>query len=154
MFDFVGKRYWFFLLSALVIVPGIIALATVHLKPGVDFKSGTSITLSFGDTISVSEDDLRGEMSSLGYTDSLVQSTGSSSFYITIPGTLSTEEEQTITKDMVSKFGYDFPADQQPEYLVVSRILTSETARNAAIAIAVEEGYQGVAVGSGGHGQE
>lgn len=137
MFDFVGKRYWFFLLSALVIVPGVISLAIVGLKPGVDFKSGTSITLSFGDTVSVSEDDLRGEMSSLGYTDSLVQSTGSGSFYITIPGTLSTEDEHTITSDMENRFQYAFPADQQPEYLVVSPMVASETARNAAIAVAI-----------------
>ncbi len=137
MFDFVGKRYWFFLLSALVIVPGAISLAIVGLKPGVDFKSGTSIMLSFDDTVSVSEDDLRGEMSSLGYTDSLVQSTGSSSFYITIPGTLSTEDEHTVTSDMENRFQYTFPADEQPEYLVVSPMVASETARNAAIAVAI-----------------
>ncbi len=137
MIDFVGKRYWFFLLSALVIIPGIISLAVFGLKPGVDFKSGTSITLTLGDNVTVSEGDLRGEMSSLGYTDYLVQNTGDNSFYITIPGILATSDEERITTGIESEFQYTFPADQQPEYLVVSPMVASETARNAAIAVAI-----------------
>ena len=42
MFDIIGKRYWFFLLSALVILPGALALGFWHLKLGVDFTGGTS----------------------------------------------------------------------------------------------------------------
>ena len=47
MIDFVGKRHWFFLISAILIIFGIISLAVFGLKWGVDFSSGTAITLQF-----------------------------------------------------------------------------------------------------------
>jgi preprotein translocase subunit SecF len=45
LLNIVGKRYWYFLLSLLIIIPGTVALATVHLKLGTDFTGGTEITL-------------------------------------------------------------------------------------------------------------
>ena len=41
-FDFVGRRRWWFLLSALVILAGIGSLATKGLNFGIDFKGGTA----------------------------------------------------------------------------------------------------------------
>src|SRR5437868_6046618 len=46
LLDIVGKRYWYFLLSLLIIVPGTVALLTVHLKLGTDFTGGTEMTIS------------------------------------------------------------------------------------------------------------
>ena len=40
MFDIVGKRFWFFLISAAVILIGIISLAVFGLKAGIEFSSG------------------------------------------------------------------------------------------------------------------
>jgi preprotein translocase subunit SecF len=39
--DIIGKRYWFFLLSGIVIIPGIISLLLFGLKPSIDFTGGT-----------------------------------------------------------------------------------------------------------------
>jgi preprotein translocase subunit SecF len=39
--DIIGKRYWFFLISGLVIVPGLISLLLFGLKPSIDFTGGT-----------------------------------------------------------------------------------------------------------------
>ena len=47
MINIIGKRKWFFLISAIVIVIGIISLAIFGLEPGVDFSSGTTMTLRF-----------------------------------------------------------------------------------------------------------
>lgn len=44
MLDIVGKRYWYFALSLLIIIPGTISLAVNHLKLGVDFTGGTEMT--------------------------------------------------------------------------------------------------------------
>jgi preprotein translocase subunit SecF len=46
LLDIVGKRYWYFLLSLIIIIPGTIALLTVHLKLGTDFTGGTEMTIS------------------------------------------------------------------------------------------------------------
>jgi preprotein translocase SecF subunit len=45
--NLVSKRFWFFGISLLVIIPGIIALAVWHLNLGLDFTSGTVVDLQF-----------------------------------------------------------------------------------------------------------
>lgn len=45
MFDFVAKKWWWFALSALLIIPGIIFLALGGLKPGIDFTGGSELEL-------------------------------------------------------------------------------------------------------------
>jgi preprotein translocase SecF subunit len=41
------KKYWFFLISALVIVPGLLALIFWHLNPGIDFTNGANVDIRF-----------------------------------------------------------------------------------------------------------
>src|SRR4051794_12781471 len=41
LFDIVGRRYLFFALSLVILVPGLIALAVWGLRPGIDFTGGT-----------------------------------------------------------------------------------------------------------------
>jgi preprotein translocase subunit SecF len=50
MFDIVKRRYWYFGLSLLVIVPGIIALFVWKLPLSIDFTSGTLLELQFAKT--------------------------------------------------------------------------------------------------------
>ncbi|SDE60059.1 protein translocase subunit SecF [Sporomusa acidovorans] len=54
-FDIVGKRYWWFLLSALVLIPGIISMATQGFNLGIDFTGGTLIDLKFAQPVAVGE---------------------------------------------------------------------------------------------------
>ncbi|GAC1643359.1 MAG: protein translocase subunit SecF [Herpetosiphon sp.] len=42
MLNIVRRRYWYFALSLLVIVPGLLALATWGLRAGIDFAGGTA----------------------------------------------------------------------------------------------------------------
>jgi preprotein translocase subunit SecF len=44
-FDFVGRRRWWFLLSGIIIVAGLVSLGTRGLNLGIDFKGGTSWTV-------------------------------------------------------------------------------------------------------------
>ncbi|HZU13554.1 MAG TPA: protein translocase subunit SecF [Chloroflexota bacterium] len=45
MLNIVGKRYWYFLLSLIIIVPGTISLLVNGLKLGTDFTGGTEMTI-------------------------------------------------------------------------------------------------------------
>jgi preprotein translocase subunit SecF len=45
--NIIGKRYWFFGLSLLIIVPGLIALFAGGLKPSIDFTGGTMLEILF-----------------------------------------------------------------------------------------------------------
>src|SRR5665213_1153903 len=45
-FDFIGRRKWWFAISALIILAGIVSLGTRGLNLGIDFKGGQSWTIS------------------------------------------------------------------------------------------------------------
>lgn len=131
MFDFVGKRYWFFLLSAIVIVPGIISLAVFGLKPGIDFRSGTEMTLQFSTV--VDEEGLRAALATAGYTDAVVQHTSAGDFLVRLQE-LSGDQEAQLVSDLGTGLG------SQPtvkDLAVVSAAVASQTGRNAIIAVAV-----------------
>ncbi len=82
MFDFVRNRRWFYALSLLLIVPGIISLALPGgLRPGIDFTSGTLITIRFDNN--VEQGDLRDELAKLRHEEAVVQrSSGENTFVI------------------------------------------------------------------------
>jgi preprotein translocase subunit SecF len=47
LFHFVERKWWYFLFSALLIVPGVVFLAIGGLRPGIEFKGGTLLEISF-----------------------------------------------------------------------------------------------------------
>ncbi len=47
MFDIVGKRYWFFGLSLIIIIPGVIALLLWGLPLAIDFTGGSLLEVRF-----------------------------------------------------------------------------------------------------------
>ncbi|HEY8909510.1 MAG TPA: protein translocase subunit SecF, partial [Desulfosporosinus sp.] len=46
-FNIVKKRYWWFAISLLIIIPGIISLFMQGLNLGIDFKGGTMLDMTF-----------------------------------------------------------------------------------------------------------
>ena len=79
--DFVGKRNWFFLLSLLVILPGVVFLLIAPgLKPGIDFTGGSSMTLEF--VADIDQGDLRDELARAGHPDAISQKLGEKTFFI------------------------------------------------------------------------
>jgi preprotein translocase SecF subunit len=51
MFHLTRKKYIFFAISLLVIVPGTLALIFWHLNPGIDFTGGTTVDLQFAKSL-------------------------------------------------------------------------------------------------------
>ena len=51
MFDIIGKRFWFFLISGAVILTGLISLATFVLKSGIEFSSGSMLAVIFAQPV-------------------------------------------------------------------------------------------------------
>ena len=50
--DFVSRRNWYFMLSLLIIIPGIYFMATKGFALGIDFAGGTEFTVQFPTTVS------------------------------------------------------------------------------------------------------
>ncbi|MFH1486865.1 MAG: protein translocase subunit SecF, partial [Chloroflexota bacterium] len=72
MLDLVGKRYWFFLLSGAIIITGLISLLIPPaLNVGIDFVSGSTMTVAFDSA--VTQADLRQELSAIGHGDAVIQ---------------------------------------------------------------------------------
>jgi preprotein translocase subunit SecF len=54
-FDIIGKKNWWFLFSALVIIPGLLSIAMQGFNLGIDFTGGTMLDLKFSQPVSVIE---------------------------------------------------------------------------------------------------
>ncbi len=63
MIDFVGKRKWYFLVSGIIILIGVIFLLSVGLQRGIEFTGGTMVTVSFEQA--VTQEELREELQEL-----------------------------------------------------------------------------------------
>ena len=87
MFDIVGKRRWFFGFTIIVVLVCIISLVTLGLEPGVEFSSGSMMTISFEDD--VEKEDLQDTLADLGYTGVIIQRVGGDDYLIRLPELLS-----------------------------------------------------------------
>lgn len=79
--DFASKRLWLFLISLVVILPGIVFLIIAPgLKPGIDFTGGSTVIMDFSDT--VNQEDVRSTLASLDRSEATVQNLGDNTFFI------------------------------------------------------------------------
>ncbi len=130
MLDIVGKRFRFFLIAGVVILASIISLAVFGLKPGVEFSSGSIMTVSFEQE--VDQNALEQELAGLGYANAIVQQTGAGDFLIRTKE-LSGGDKAQLDSGLTEKFGQL----TETEFNSVSPMIAAETTQNAAIAVAV-----------------
>lgn len=76
MLDIVGKRYWYFGLSMIVIIPGIIALALWGLPLAIDFTGGSLLEVRFLSGEAPEPAEIVELYHDLGIGDPIVQSAG------------------------------------------------------------------------------
>ncbi|UCH86183.1 MAG: protein translocase subunit SecD [Dehalococcoidia bacterium] len=141
LLDFVHRRGWYFLLSVVILVPGVISLLIPPaLKPGVEFASGTSMTVRFEE--SVSAEDVRSAMADIGRDEARVQRTSEGDFIIRmgelegvadVPpvGPAMPSEREAIENELEDRFG---PLTVR-DFASVSEIVSREIARDATIAV-------------------
>ena len=143
MLDIVGKRGWYFLFSALIIVPGILSMlappgwlsGNSGLQPGIDFTSGSVFNVTFA--ASVNEADVRERMTELGHPNALVQRVGADNFFIrtevleeAVVDQIS--EREVIERDLEKFLGLE---RKRVEFDSVSPIVATETVRTAFYAL-------------------
>lgn len=140
--DIVAKRKWFFVLSALVILPGIISLSIPPaLKPGIEFTSGTVLNINFEQSVhQVAEEDIRVVLDELGHTEALIQKTGPRGVFIRTnllseevigKDGIAVSEQSRIEDAIVESIG----AIESREVDSVSPIVAAETVRDSIIAV-------------------
>lgn len=130
MFDIVGHRFRFFLISGVVILIGVISLLTVGLKSGIEFSSGSLLTVDFEQEVAQSQ--LIEELASLGYEDVIIQRTGTGDYLIRTHQ-LDIDDRAQLQAGLEARFG----SLTEPEFSSVSPLIAEETARTATIAVVV-----------------
>jgi preprotein translocase subunit SecF len=72
VFKIVQHRYWFFLLSAVILVPGIISLIVYGLPRAIDFRGGAMFVVAFESNENVTEEGLRQAYANAGIADAQI----------------------------------------------------------------------------------
>src|SRR4051794_25214324 len=110
MYDLVSKRYVFLILSAIVIIPGLISLLLPGgIRPGIDFTSGSIITFRF-DSGDQDQGAVRQAFADMGHHEAIVQRSDDGTFIVrTAPlageqrddtGSVQTSSERQQVEDM------------------------------------------------------
>jgi preprotein translocase subunit SecF len=129
MFDIVGKRPWFYVISGLLILISIVALVIFGLEPGIDFASGSITTLAFEQEVSM--DELEQELTTLGYTAELEQNPHGDFLIRTIR--LTSSEKAQLKASLTAAFG----TLTEKAFEDVDPVIAAETARIAGIAVGI-----------------
>jgi len=101
LLDFVSKRKWFFLVSGIIIIAGFIALGVAGLNTGIEFSSGTTMTLVFKEP--VEQGNLRAAFAELGQPQAIIQHSSQDAF--TVQGlSLTPQQREKLADDLQAKF--------------------------------------------------
>jgi preprotein translocase subunit SecF len=131
MINIIGKRFWFFLISGIVILAGIGALIGFSLKPGVEFTSGSEVTITFPSGSTVTKSELVSALADLGYSGSnaIVRKAGAD-FIVDLP-LLDDASRAALTSGLTEKLG----TFQNSGFEQVTRQSAGDVTRNAGIAV-------------------
>lgn len=130
MFDFVGKRLWFFLLSATIVVIGAVFAAVQGPPLGIDFTGGVMMTVKFDK--SVSQNTLESTFADLGHNEAIIQKAGKENTFLIRTKELG-DKERSKLMDELGKLGMA----SKPSLNYVSDPMAREKVRGTAIAVAV-----------------
>ncbi len=136
MFNIVEKRHWYFLLSALIIIPGLVAMIYSiavfgsPVKLSIDFTGGTLLELRFDQPVQPAE--LRQVFVENGYSGTTVTTTGDRTLLVrTKP--IESEVKVEIMDTLRDTFG----SVEELRFESVGPAVGAEVTRTAAIAVAV-----------------
>lgn len=100
--DIVGKRNYFFALSGILIIPGLVVLGMYGLRPGIEFKSGTSIQAAFEKPVTLT--DVRNVVTKYSEANEVqLNKEGNVAYITTLP--LNEKKEAAFRSDMNEEFG-------------------------------------------------
>jgi preprotein translocase subunit SecF len=127
--NIIGRRNWFFLLSLIIIIPGIISMASRGFLLGIDFAGGTEFTVTFQNNPSVTQ--VESAVASEIAGGSVIE-TGNGGFIIRTPP-LTPAGQTAIQNALTKRLG---PMNVQ-QVLEVGGTIAGETIEFALIAVVV-----------------
>jgi preprotein translocase SecF subunit len=137
MFTIVEKRHWYFILSALVIFPGLVAMIYSIMMFGspvplsIDFTGGSLLELRFEQAVPTS--DVRQVFVETGFSGSTVQTTTDERTILVRSKPMSPETKSEIVAELSAEYG----SVDELRFETVGPAVGAEVTRAAAIAVAV-----------------
>lgn len=130
--NIIGKKYWYFLFSLLIIIPGVISLLLWGLNLSIEFTGGTNFTFSFKQVVTKTELNFIDNTFSQNKIQVLsVEPSGNTVLLKTKP--VDQKTDVSVTTALKNKYK-DF---QQESYDTVGPTIGSETTANAVKALVV-----------------
>lgn len=135
-FDIIGKRYWWFLLSALVLIPGLISMAMQGFNLGIDFTGGTLLDLKYSRQVTVAE--VRDVLKDYQLENSTIQLAAGEQVESASNVFIRTHVlEETQRRDVLAGMEKKFGAVEVLRVEKVGAVIGSELTKNALIALAI-----------------
>jgi preprotein translocase SecF subunit len=137
MFNIVEKRHWYFVLSALIIIPGLVAMiySTIlygsPVKLGIDFTGGALLELRFDQTVQPAE--VRQVLADRGFAGTTVQTTLDEQTILVRTKPMDPETKEQIMDGLRGEFG----TVEELRFESVGPAVGAEVTRAASIAVAV-----------------
>ncbi len=137
MFNIVERRHWFFLLSAVIIIPGLVAMiysyATVGtpVKLSIDFTGGALLELQFEQPVQPA--DMRAALAEQGFAGSTVQTTANAQTLLARTKPMQQEEKAQIMEALRATYG----SIEELRFESVGPAVGAEVTHAASIAVAV-----------------
>lgn len=148
MFNIVGKRGWYFVLSAILIIPGLLSMIAPPgwasggsgLRPGIDFTSGSVLNIAFVEP--AEPEAVKSVLAGLGHPGALVQAVGSNAVLIRTKVLEEASGGQVSERQLIQDALEDSVGPIEASGVdTVSPIIAQETVRNTFLALVVASAF-------------
>ena len=140
MINIVAKRMWFLTASTIILIVGILSLTfPPHLNLGIDFLSGTGVTVRFVDDVSSSQ--IENQFTKIGLDSPSIQSMGDNTYFIRTEKLSDFDVENndsTVSRNDLEKSIEEI--DKNAEIIEIESVGTKVaegTVRNSIVAVSV-----------------
>lgn len=133
MFDIIGKKWFYFIFSGLIIVPGIISLLLFGIRPAIDFTGGTLLELGIRKQESgIIKEEIRKIVESQKIELGSIQQSGQDTYLLRLKP-IDKDQNQKLQEEMKKQFG----EIKEMRFETVGPSIGRETATNAVKAVII-----------------
>lgn len=101
-FDYIKHRYKFIFTSVLIVIIGTVYLVLNGFNLGIDFKGGSSISLTSGNKLTIEE--VKKDITELGYSIDKIEKLDNNSIYITVTDVFNAEDNDKVEEYFNEKY--------------------------------------------------